>query len=94
MYFAGVIDNSGIRVSLTKTLRPIEVSLLSMGLDVNFKHVIPPFQEAFISKSYCSQKCIGKVRTDMIYISRDMRFPTMRYVRPAKPQISLRIRAV
>ena len=27
-------------------------------------------------------------------MSRDMRFPTMWYVRPAKPQISLRIRAV
>ena len=29
-----------------------------------------------------------------IYMSRDMRFPTMWYVRPAKPQISLRIRAI
>ena len=29
-----------------------------------------------------------------LYSSRCMRFPTMRYVRPAKPQISLRIRAV
>ena len=28
------------------------------------------------------------------YLSRDMRFPTMRYVRPAKAQTSLRIRAV
>ena len=28
------------------------------------------------------------------YMSRDMRFPTMWYVRPSKPQISLRIRAV
>ena len=27
-------------------------------------------------------------------MSRDIRFPTMWYVRPAKPQISLRIRAV
>ena len=30
----------------------------------------------------------------IIIMSRDMRFPTMWYVRPAKPQISLRIRAV
>ena len=28
------------------------------------------------------------------YMSSDMRFPTMWYVRPAKPQISLHIRAV
>ena len=30
----------------------------------------------------------------IINLSHDMRFPTMWYVRPAKPQISLRIRAV
>ena len=29
-----------------------------------------------------------------LQMSRDTRFPTMWYVRPAKPQISLRIRAV
>ena len=28
------------------------------------------------------------------YLSHDMRFPTMWYVQPAKPQISLRIHAV
>ena len=28
------------------------------------------------------------------HMSRDMRFPTMWYMRPVKPQISLRIRAV
>ena len=27
-------------------------------------------------------------------LSRDMRFPTMSYVRPAKPQVNLRIRTV
>ena len=31
---------------------------------------------------------------DSINLSRDMRFPTMWYARPAKSQISLRIRAV
>ena len=37
----------------------------------------------------------GASFVDLIcYLSRDMRFPTMWFVRPAKPQISLRIRAV
>ena len=31
---------------------------------------------------------------DINDVSRDMRFPTICYVRPAKPQISLRISAV
>ena len=34
------------------------------------------------------------VKINTFYLSRDMRFPTMWYVRPATPQISLRIRAV
>ena len=37
-----------------------------------------------------NQKCV----LDWIQISRDMRFPTMLYVRPAKAQTSLRRRAV
>ena len=39
-------------------------------------------------QNYCLN-CIS-----FTYFSRDMRFPTMWYVRPAKPQTSLRIRAV
>ena len=35
-----------------------------------------------------------EMRFHVCYICRDMRFRTMWYVRPAKPQISLRIRAV
>ena len=31
---------------------------------------------------------------DHLYLNRDMRFPTMWYVRPTKAQTSLRIRAV
>ena len=38
-----------------------------------------------------SNSVIGMYQIDM---SHGMRFPTMWYVRPAKPQISLRIRAV
>ena len=37
----------------------------------------------------------GLIRTLCVYQpSRNMRFPTVWYVRPAKPKISLRIRAV
>ena len=38
--------------------------------------------------------CLYDSPEGTIYLSRDMRFQTMWYVRPAKPQISLRIRAV
>ena len=51
---------------------------------------------AYIACLFCSTEitetgCIRMIETDL---SRDMRFPTMWYVRPAKPQISLHIRAV
>ena len=45
----------------------------------------------------CEERCIWLEWIDSIWViqmSRDMRFPTMWFVRPAKAQISLRIRAV
>ena len=41
-----------------------------------------------------SQKVELKTDSNYLHLSRDMRFPTMWYVRPAKAQTSLRIRAV
>ena len=43
--------------------------------------------------NFCLSKLILTQRVHR-YLSRFMRFPTMRYVRPAEPQISVRIRAV
>ena len=40
----------------------------------------------FIACTFC-------ILQELLHLSRDMKFPTMWYVRPAKPQISLRIRA-
>ena len=40
------------------------------------------------------KKTHAHVQTMIKHMSQCMRFPTMWYVRPAKPQISLRIRAV
>ena len=61
--FTGVIDDSGIRLTITRTLRSKEVSLLEIGHKVSYKQVVPPHQKAFVSKAYCSQGCIRKVRS-------------------------------
>ena len=45
-------------------------------------------------KVYTVYKRTFKLNVCEQHMSRDMRVPTMWYVRPAKPQISLRIRAV
>ena len=46
----------------------------------------PPFENS-------PHECVSPL-INILYMSRDMRFPTMWNVRPAKAQTSLRIRAV
>ena len=73
--FTGVIDDSGIRLTITKTLRSKEVSLLEIGHKVSYKQVVPPHQKAFVSKAYCSQGCIRKVRSvlpDLVLFCEDL----------------------
>ena len=48
-------------------------------------------QPVYLFCIICAKKQRMLTREDM---NRDMRFPTMWYVRPAKPQISLRMSAV
>ena len=57
----GVIDDSGIRISITENLRPIDLGMLNLGLTTDFYQVIPPNQKDFVSKAYCSTDCITKV---------------------------------
>ena len=61
MQRTGVIDNSGIRITLTKQFRKHEAGLLELGVGVNSYQVVPPGEEAFISSGYCSEKCINEV---------------------------------
>ena len=45
-----------------------------------------------LEQNTASSSLDGCVMTGLVNMSRDMRFPTMWYVQPAKPQISLPIR--
>ena len=51
---------------------------------------------SFAGPTFQHDTCMQKLKHCLLrsYMSRDMRFPTTWYVPPAKPQISLRIRAV
>ncbi|KAL3871750.1 hypothetical protein ACJMK2_039728 [Sinanodonta woodiana] len=55
---SGMIDNSGIRITLTKHLRPYEADMMEIGHDVNWTHIIPPFEKAYVSQSHCASQCI------------------------------------
>ena len=63
---AGAIDDSGIRMTLTPTLRPQEAGLLEIGVQVNEFQVIPPYQQAFVSKGYCAESCIREVTDNFV----------------------------
>jgi dimethyladenosine transferase 1 len=56
-----MIDDSGIRITLTPTLRQHEAGMLELGHSVNYFQVIPPGLSDFVTKSYCSANCLSRV---------------------------------
>ncbi|XP_071438873.1 MOXD1 homolog 2 [Hetaerina americana] len=54
---SGVLDSSGIRIYHTPILRRHDAGVLSVGLDPNWKHIIPPGQPAVISEGHCIGDC-------------------------------------
>ncbi|XP_052251385.1 DBH-like monooxygenase protein 1 isoform X1 [Dreissena polymorpha] len=53
-----ILDNSGIRITLTSELRAQEAGMLVMGLLTSFKQVVPPGQSNFVSRAFCRDDCI------------------------------------
>lgn len=55
-----ILDSSGIRVRITSKLRQHDVGGLNLGQVVTNYQVIPPEEQSFISRGYCSAQCINK----------------------------------
>ncbi|KAL3871747.1 hypothetical protein ACJMK2_039725 [Sinanodonta woodiana] len=53
-----VIDNSGLRITLTRNLRQYDAGMMEIGHEVNWRQFIPPFEKAYLSQSACSSQCI------------------------------------
>ncbi|KAA0189595.1 hypothetical protein HAZT_HAZT001855 [Hyalella azteca] len=53
-------DHSGIRVHYTHKLRNFDAGVLSVGLDPNWKHLIPPGQASVLSSGHCVSECTSK----------------------------------
>ncbi|XP_056009441.1 uncharacterized protein LOC125680065 [Ostrea edulis] len=54
------VDNSGFRLTLTPTLRRFDAGVLTSGLKVNDRQIVPPFEEDFHSSGFCTQECLSK----------------------------------
>ncbi|KAK4302315.1 hypothetical protein Pmani_025590 [Petrolisthes manimaculis] len=50
-------DESGIRITYTPELRFYDAGVLSVGLDPNWKHLIPPHQRTVLSEGHCVAEC-------------------------------------
>ncbi|KDR24478.1 MOXD1-like protein 2 [Zootermopsis nevadensis] len=52
-----VTDSSGIRVYYAASLRRHDAGVLSLGLDPNWRHIIPPGQPEVVSEGHCISAC-------------------------------------
>jgi hypothetical protein len=54
------VDSSGLRLYYTSVLRTYDAGVLSIGLDPNWRHIIPPEQKSVISEGHCVEECTEK----------------------------------
>ncbi|XP_060519167.1 MOXD1 homolog 2-like, partial [Cylas formicarius] len=53
----GAIDGSGLRLFYTPQLRRHDAGVISMGMDPNWRHIIPPGQNKVVSSGHCIPDC-------------------------------------
>ncbi|KAK3586455.1 hypothetical protein CHS0354_001838 [Potamilus streckersoni] len=53
-----MIDNSGIRITLTRTIRQHDADIILISHQVDWTQIIPPFEKAYRSQTYCVSQCI------------------------------------
>ncbi|XP_078324969.1 DBH-like monooxygenase protein 2 isoform X2 [Crassostrea virginica] len=54
------VDNSGVRLHLTPTLRQYDAGILYSGVGVQDLQIIPPFDKEFESSGFCTAECLNK----------------------------------
>lgn len=57
----GIVDNSGIRFTVTPTLRLHDAGILEFTAPVDTNQVIPPHQSNFVSSVYCNESTLTEV---------------------------------
>ncbi|XP_033726627.1 DBH-like monooxygenase protein 1 [Pecten maximus] len=57
---AGIVDSSGIRITMTPTLRKHDAGLLLLGMGVSRMHIIPPMEPNFVSQAFCPSSFLKK----------------------------------
>lgn len=55
-----ISDSSGLRLLYTDRLRGHDAGILSVGIDPNWRHIIPPGQPEVVSEGHCIAECTGQ----------------------------------
>lgn len=55
------VDSSGVRLTYTKRLRPLDAGVMELGLEYTDKMAIPPRQKSFTLTGYCLPECTAVV---------------------------------
>ena len=58
---SGLVDDSGLRIHYTPTLRQYDAGVMIQGKVVDQNHIIPPYSDAFKSYGVCHESCLNKV---------------------------------
>lgn len=53
----GMVDNSGLRIYYTPNLRANDAGVMSIGMQPNWRHIIPPGQDTVVSEGHCVEEC-------------------------------------
>jgi len=57
---AFISDSSGLRLLYTDRLRGHDAGILSVGIDPNWRHIIPPGQPEVVSEGHCIADCTSQ----------------------------------
>lgn len=57
---AFITDGSGLRLLYTDRVRQHDAGILSVGIDPNWRHIIPPGQPEVVSEGHCISQCTGQ----------------------------------
>ena len=88
------VDHQRLHI-VTKDVISLSISVLLLFRHyISHKIIFGAPSSGGVLCSACGAFIFSTYKVDLLNLSRDMRFPTMWYVQPAKPQISLPIRAV
>lgn len=56
----GSLDGTGLRLYYTPELRRHDAGVISVGMDPNWRHIIPPGQQRVVSSGHCVSQCTSQ----------------------------------